>query len=51
MEINLKERIRNCGLNFIKRIKKIIEIGGARLEEFHLREIRREAKNEGEKMN
>ena len=44
-----KERIRNCGLNFIKRIKKIIEIGGARLEEFHLREIRREAKNEGEK--
>ena len=44
-----KERIKNCGLNFIRRIKKIIEIGGGRLEEFHLREIRRDAKNEGEK--
>ena len=44
-----EERIRNCGLNFIRRIKKIIEIGGARLEEIHLREIRRDAKNEGEK--
>ena len=39
-----KERIKNCGLNFIRRIKKIIEIGGGRLEEFHLREIRRDAK-------
>ena len=44
-----KERIKNCGLNFIRRIKKILEIGGGRLEEFHLREIRRDTKNEVEK--
>ena len=44
-----KERIKKFRLNFIRRIKKIIEIGGGRLEEFHLREIRRDTKNEGEK--
>ena len=41
-----KERIKNCGLNWIRRLKKIIEIGGGRLENCHLREIRREAKRE-----
>ena len=44
-----KERIKNCGLNWIRRLKKIIEIGGGRLENCHLREIRREAKREEKK--
>ena len=44
-----KERIKNCGLNWIRRLKKIIEIGGGRLENCHLREIRREAKREENK--
>ena len=44
-----KERIKNCGLNWIRRLKKIIEIGGERLENCHLREIRREAKREENK--
>lgn len=41
-----KERIKNCGLNYVRRLKKIIEIGGGRLEECHLREIRRNAEEE-----
>ena len=41
-----EERIKNCRMNYVRRLKKIIEIGGSRLEEFHLREIRREAKEE-----
>ena len=44
-----KGRIKNCGLNWIRRLKKIIEIGGGRLENCHLREIRREAKREENK--
>ena len=36
-----EERIKNCGLNWIRRLKKIIEIEGGRLENCHLREIRR----------
>ena len=45
-----KERIKNCGLNFIRRIKNIIEIGEGKLEEFHLREIRRDVKIKAKKM-
>ena len=45
-----EERIKNCGMNYVRRLKKIIEIGGSRLEEFHLREIRREAKEEENKV-
>ena len=45
-----KERIKNCGLNWIRRLKKIIGIGGGRSENCHLREIRREAKREENKI-
>ena len=45
-----EERIKNCGLNFVRRLKKIIEIGGNRLEEYHLRQIRREALKEEKKI-
>ena len=45
-----KKRIKNCGMNFVRRLKKIIEIKGNRLEEYHLREIRKEALKEEKKV-
>ena len=33
--------LRRCYLNFLKRIKKIIEINGSRLEPFHLNQIKK----------
>ena len=38
--------IKKCGSNYIKRIKKIIEIKGERLEQYHLNQIKREEANE-----
>ena len=40
--------IENIWINYARKIKKVIEIKGERLEDFHLREIRKEAKNGGE---
>jgi len=45
-----EERIKNWGSNFVKRLKKIIKIVGNRLEEYHLRKIRREALKEKTKL-
>ena len=36
--------IKNCGLNCQKRLAKIIELEGERLEPYHLKEIRKESK-------
>ena len=38
--------IENLCCNYIKRVKKVLEIGGARLEREHLNEIRNEGKEE-----
>jgi len=43
-----KKLIKETGKNYIKRLKKVIEIGGGRLEDFHLRKIRKELNNEKE---
>ena len=39
-----------AGFNYVRRLKKVIEIKGERLEDFHLREIKKEAKADGEKL-
>ena len=36
-------RIKNCAKNYLRRIKKVIEIKGARLEDCHLKEIKEES--------
>ena len=36
------------GINYARRLKQVIEIKGERLEVFHLREIGKEVKNNGE---
>ena len=38
--------VRRYCLNFLKRIKKIIEINGNRLEPFHLNQIKKEIDDE-----
>ena len=38
--------VRRFCLNFVKRIKKIIEINGSRLEPFHLNQIKKEINDE-----
>ena len=36
--------IKNCGLNYQKRLEKVIELNGERLEPYHLEEIKKEMK-------
>ena len=43
-----KKIIEKTGVNYERRLKKVIEIKGERLEDFHLREIKKEAKADGE---
>ena len=45
-----RERIKKCSKNYLRRIKKVIEIKGNRLEEFHLRQIRKEAKENNDEI-
>ena len=41
-----KKIIQKSGLSYLKRVKKIIEIGGERLEPYHLNEIKKEVEEE-----
>ena len=43
-----KAIIEKCGENYIKRLKKVIEIEGERFEPFHLKEIEKVKNNEHE---
>ena len=36
--------IKNCGLSYQKRLEKVIELKGERLEPYHLEEIKKEMK-------
>ena len=45
-EKNYPKLVRRYCLNFLKRIKKIIEINGNRLELFHLNQIKKEIDDE-----
>ena len=45
-----KKIIEKTGTNYERRLKKVIEIKGERLKDFHLREIKKEAKADGEKL-
>ena len=38
--------IKICGNNYLRRIKKVIEINGERLEPYHLNQIRKEVEEE-----
>ena len=37
-----KSIIDKCGKSYVKRLKKVIELNGERLEPFHLKEIEKE---------
>ena len=43
-----KKIIDNCGKNYRKRLEKVIELEGERLEPFHLQEIKKESNKEEE---
>ena len=49
MELDPQEKIKGCGLNYIKRVQIIIKIKDERLEELHLTKIRKE-KDKNEEM-
>ena len=40
--------IKNCGAHYTKRLKKIIEIKGERLEQYHLNQIKEEENEQDE---
>ena len=46
-----KKIVEKCGQNYVKRLKKIIEISGERLEPYHLNQIGRESKLENKDKN
>ena len=46
-----KKLVEKCGQNYVKRLKKIIEISGERLEPYHLNQIGRESKLENKDKN
>ena len=46
--LSQKKLIKNCGLNYVKRLEKVIELEGERLEPFHLQEIKMKIKEKNE---
>ena len=43
--------IKNCGAHYTERLKKIIEIKGERLEQYHLNQIKKEVEVDQDKEN
>ena len=43
--------IQKCGIGYIKRLKKVIELQGKRLEPYHLNLIQKELDNEQGELN
>ena len=44
-----KSKIDKCGKSYVKRLKKVIELNGERLEPFHLKEIEKELEEDSNK--